>query len=204
MDRSEWFKYFFNTLTLTLPISREFINSNAKKIHDRRTKYQIYHTRFILIREYILVILARKWRSNRGRPSTDTYLRVIFSELILPTPGRLAHSLGSTRNISVWPMTTRIHVGRHVRIFVFGWDHVWIKWQHGSAADADIRPLRDTDTRCAEQLGSHGQILSYIRIPSQGIPVHAFLHHRAVTYAAEIARVKPGSKYEIKTRAAGI
>lgn len=32
---------------------------------------------------------------------------------------------------------TRIHCS-HVRIFVFVWDHVWIKWQYGSPADADI------------------------------------------------------------------
>lgn len=30
------------------------------------------------------------------------------------------------------------HIRGHVRIFVFGRDHVWIKWRHGTPAGADI------------------------------------------------------------------
>jgi len=59
--------------------------------------------------------------------------------------------------------TTRIDRS-HVRIFVFGWDHVWIKWQHGSPTDADISVpcarRRHEYTHSAGQLGTWTDILS--------------------------------------------
>ncbi|KYN32095.1 hypothetical protein ALC56_13473, partial [Trachymyrmex septentrionalis] len=72
-------------------------------------------------------------------------------------------------------------------------DHVWIKWQHGSPADADISTLgaaRLYQYTCIYEAAGHTDeyTLPYIRIPV-GIPVHAFLHHHTVTYAAEITEV---------------
>lgn len=41
----------------------------------------------------------------------------------------------------------------HVRIFVFGRDHVWIKWRHGTPAGADIhRSLRGLAVPIPQQL----------------------------------------------------
>lgn len=120
--------------------------------------------------------------------------RHIF-RLILPTPDSRAIVSPGVSGVSACTEDDDgddTYTPQHVRIFVFGWDHVWIKWQHGSPADADIFALCAAQTLIHRSLRSswaHGRIhSSYIRIPAS-IPVHAFLHHRAVTYAAEIAKV---------------
>jgi len=73
----------------------------------------------------------------------------------------------------------------------------WRRYIRPRCGAARIHTIRGT----AGHAGS--DIPPYIRIP-MGIPVHVFLHHRAVTYAAEMAGAEPGSKYEIKTWAAGV
>lgn len=86
--------------------------------------------------------------------------RHIF-RLILP--GSLVHLLHRAyrayrayQPVTTTPTTTtiRTYIPQHVRIFVFGWDHVWIKWQHGSPADAGISAL------CAAQAPIHTSLRS--------------------------------------------
>lgn len=58
----------------------------------------------------------------------------------------------------------------------------------------------DTNTHAPRSSWPHGRILCRTHEYLANIPVHAFLHHRRVTYAAAIAEAESsGSKYEIKT-----
>lgn len=54
-------------------------------------------------------------------------------EKIVITPGH-----PPTMAISSVRENIERHIRGHVRIFVFGRDHVWIKWRHGTPAGADI------------------------------------------------------------------
>jgi len=103
------------------------------------------------------VYAHKKWRTSAWA-SEYQYLHLLTSQA-LPTLGYSAfrvHSLGEARISVTDNGATRIQRS-HVRIFVFGWDHVWIKWQHGSPADADISALDAAQheyTRSVEQLAT--------------------------------------------------
>lgn len=148
---NEWFKYFNTFARYYYTISRIYWLKRER--YAAEVEYRICRARFILIREYQWFRTHKKRETMKVQSWASEYriyLRVIFSGLILAhaRPSRALASLA--RSISVWPMTTtttRIHMASRVRIFVFGRDHVWIKWQHGSSADADIScPLRGADT----------------------------------------------------------
>jgi len=135
---------------------------------------------------YISVSADERDGDRRGRASTYA----LFSCWYCP---RFVHSLHRAYRAYQPALTTMTttYIPQHVRIFVFGWDHVWIKWQHGSPADADIRPLRSacTNTRASvKQLGTWIHPVIHTNICGYTCPC-AFLHHHTVTYAAEIAEM---------------